>query len=111
MARAPDCSSVERDIDRGVAGRIVAQRRHQLQNRGAGERAAFRCAGAHSRIIPLALEAGLRRKGGAKKIAIIAGSGRIGMSESRLTSLTIESPAARTIAVRAREGKSLSAKS
>jgi pimeloyl-ACP methyl ester carboxylesterase len=50
----------------------------------------------------------LRRKGGAKKIAIIAGYGFIGMSESRLTSLTVESPA-RTIAVRVREGKSLSA--
>ena len=104
MARAPDCSSVQRDIDRGVAGRIVAQRRHQLQNRGAGERA--RRGGAHARA-PLASRAGLRREGGRSKSRSLLNLAKARMSEARLTSLTIESPPpARTIAVRAREGKS-----
>jgi hypothetical protein len=60
----------ERDIDRIVAGRIVAQRRYQLQNSGAGERAP-RGGGAHHEPAPLALGAGLRREDASTEIAFI----------------------------------------
>ena len=56
------------------------------------------------RVAPLAFEAGLRREGGRTEIAFILSSTKRRMSQSRLTSLTIESPPpGRTIAVRARE--------
>ena len=48
-----------RDIDRGVADRIVAQRRHQLQDGGAGKRARLGSGGDHHRHpsrAPLALQ-------------------------------------------------------
>jgi pimeloyl-ACP methyl ester carboxylesterase len=56
---------------------------------------------------PLAFEVRLRREGGRTEIAFILSLANRRMSEARLTSLTIESPPPkRTIAVRAREGKS-----
>jgi pimeloyl-ACP methyl ester carboxylesterase len=56
---------------------------------------------------PLAFKVGLRREGAAPAIAFIPNLAKALMNESRLTSLTIESPPPkRTIAVRAREGKS-----
>ena len=89
----------QRNIHRGSAGRIVAQRRGQLENGGAGERAGF-AAGrrSHQPASPLAPRVGLRREGTDTNLV------RARMSETRLTSLTIKSPK-RTIAVRAREGK------
>jgi len=49
----------------------------------------------------------LRREGAATEVAFILNLAKAPMAESRLTSLTIESPPSkRTIAVRAREGKS-----
>ena len=94
------------DVDRAAAGRIVAQRRRQLQDRDAGERAPCVVARANQRFAPLALGGGLRREGAGPDIAFILDWPQARMSEARLTSLTIESPLpARTIAVRAREGK------
>ena len=76
----------QRDIDRGMAGRIVAQRRHQLQNGGAGSERELRAQGSwaflahdlsenrsHFGIMPapLAFEAGLRREDGSSEIAFI----------------------------------------
>ena len=91
----------ERDIHRGATGRVVAQRRHQLQDGGAGERTRL-VAGDRTHRKALAFRHGLRRQGADTEIMNLA---RALMSEVSLTSLTIESPA-RTIAVRAREGKS-----
>ena len=59
-----------RDIDRGTAYGIVAQRRHELQDRGAGEQS-LRRGRAHGCIAPLARGAGLRREGARTDIAFI----------------------------------------
>ena len=94
----------QRDIDRGVAGRIVAQRRHQLQDGGAGERA--RACLAHVECAPLRSGLALRRQEGQLNLQSLAvrpnAHERIppDISDNRIA------PAARTIAVRAREGKS-----
>ncbi len=85
-----------RNLDRGMAGRIVAQRGNELQDGGSGERAR-----APVHAAPLAPREGLRED------ALSLTSPARSMNEARLTSIVVESPApARTIAVRVREGKS-----
>ena len=53
----------QRDIDGGLTLWIVAQRRHELQNGGAGKRTRFGTSSNHHRRPPLAEWRALRREG------------------------------------------------